>query len=69
KGTKVPVPVTEEKEETLTEVMPYTTKTIDNPELEEGITKVKTAGENGIRSIVYKVTYDATGKEINRVEV
>ncbi|EOS7733421.1 FIVAR domain-containing protein, partial [Enterococcus hirae] len=43
--------------------------TVDNPELEEGITKVKTAGENGIRSIVYKVTYDATGKEINRVEV
>ncbi|EPA0838150.1 ZmpA/ZmpB/ZmpC family metallo-endopeptidase, partial [Enterococcus hirae] len=40
-----------------------------NPELEEGITKVKTAGENGIRSIVYKVTYDVTGKEINRVEV
>ncbi|OQO55618.1 hypothetical protein BHG15_13205 [Enterococcus hirae] len=69
KGTKVPVPVTEEKEETLTEVIPYTTKTVDNPELEEGITKVKTAGENGIRSIVYKVTYDATGKEINRVEV
>ena len=53
----------------MTEVIPYTTKTVDNPELEEGITKVKTAGENGIRSIVYKVTYDATGKEINRVEV
>ena len=68
RGTK-PKVTTTEKDETVTEVIPYTTKTIDNPELEEGITKVKTAGENGIRSIVYKVTYDATGKEINRVEV
>ncbi|MCX1812365.1 G5 domain-containing protein, partial [Escherichia coli] len=68
RGTK-PKVTTTEKDETVTEVIPYTTKTVDNPELEEGITKVKTAGENGIRSIVYKVTYDATGKEINRVEV
>ncbi|MEB8418513.1 G5 domain-containing protein [Enterococcus casseliflavus] len=69
KGTKVPVPVTEEKEEVLTEAVPYTTTTVENPELEEGVTRVKTAGQDGIRTIVYKVTYDGEGNEISRVEV
>ncbi|MEB7776351.1 G5 domain-containing protein, partial [Enterococcus faecalis] len=63
KGTKVPVPVIEEKEEVITEAVPFTTTTVENPELEEGVTRVKTAGENGIRSIVYRVTYDELGNE------
>ncbi|EOS7714473.1 G5 domain-containing protein, partial [Enterococcus hirae] len=40
-----------------------------NPELEEGVTRVKTAGQDGIRTIVYKVTYDGEGNEISRVEI
>ncbi|MEX1439415.1 G5 domain-containing protein, partial [Enterococcus sp. C63] len=40
-----------------------------NPELEEGVTRIKTAGQDGIRTIVYKVTYDGEGNEISRVEV
>ncbi|WP_200906397.1 ZmpA/ZmpB/ZmpC family metallo-endopeptidase, partial [Enterococcus faecium] len=71
KGTKpkVTTPSTSEKEETVTEAIPYTTETVENPNLEEGITRVQTAGKNGVRSITYKVTYDASGKEVSRVEV
>ncbi|MEX1504300.1 G5 domain-containing protein, partial [Enterococcus sp. C53] len=61
--------VTEEKEEVLTEAVPFTTTTVENPELEEGVTRIKTAGQDGIRTIVYKVTYDGEGNEISRVEV
>ena len=58
-----------EKDETVTEPIPYQTQTIDNPELTEGTTRVKTAGENGVRSIEYRITYDESGKEISRVEM
>ncbi|HHB0784775.1 TPA: ZmpA/ZmpB/ZmpC family metallo-endopeptidase-related protein, partial [Enterococcus faecium] len=66
---KVTTPSTSEKEETVTEAIPYTTQTVENPNLEEGVTRVQTAGKNGVRSITYKVTYDASGKEVSRVEV
>ncbi|MGL9847770.1 hypothetical protein IGJ91_002940, partial [Enterococcus sp. DIV0765f] len=68
RGTK-PKVTTTEREERVTEAIPYTTRTIDNPDLEEGTTRVQTAGENGIRTIVYRVTYDASGNEIGREEV
>ncbi|MEB7516703.1 ZmpA/ZmpB/ZmpC family metallo-endopeptidase, partial [Enterococcus hirae] len=68
KGTK-PKVTTTTKDETVTEPIPYQTQTIDNPELTEGTTRVKTAGENGVRSIEYRITYDESGKEISRVEI
>ncbi|MCR1913781.1 G5 domain-containing protein [Enterococcus hirae] len=68
RGTK-PKVTTTDKEEAVTETIPYTTKMVDNPNLEEGTTRVQTPGENGVRTIVYRVTYDGAGKEVGRVEI
>ena len=67
-GTKkVEAPVVTTKEETKTEEVTFQTKEVTNPELPEGTRVVKTAGKNGVRTIVYTVTY-TDGVETGRVE-
>ena len=67
-GTKkVVAPVVTTKEETKTEEVSFQTKEVTNPELPEGTRVVKTAGKNGVRTIVYTVTY-TDGVETGRVE-
>ena len=71
RGTKVEVPEEPKvtvSEEMKTEPVGYETQYVDDPELLEGTTSVQTAGQAGKRTIVYKVTRDAEGKELNRVE-
>lgn len=55
-------------EETKVEPVGYETQYVDDPELLEGTTNVRTPGQAGERTIVYEVTLDAEGKELNRVE-
>ena len=55
-------------EETKVEPVEYETQYVDDPELLEGTTNVRTPGQAGERTIVYEVTRDAEGKELNRVE-
>ncbi|WP_404387788.1 G5 domain-containing protein [Ligilactobacillus animalis] len=55
-------------EETKVETVGYETQYVDDPELLEGTTNVRTPGQAGERTIVYEVTRDATGKELSRVE-
>ncbi|WHQ79762.1 G5 domain-containing protein [Ligilactobacillus animalis] len=71
RGTKVEVPEEPKvtvSEEMKTEPVGYETQYVDDPELLEGTTSVQTAGQAGKRTIVYEVTRDAEGKELNRVE-
>ena len=71
RGTKVEVPEEPKvtvSEETKIEPVGYETQYVDDPELLEGTTSVRTAGQAGERTIVYEVTHDATGKELSRVE-
>ncbi|MBA1351442.1 G5 domain-containing protein [Streptococcus oralis subsp. oralis] len=65
-GTKkVVAPVVTTKEETKTEDVAFQTKEVTNPNLPEGSRQVKTAGQKGVRTIVYTVTY-TDGKETGR---
>ncbi|WP_247941334.1 G5 domain-containing protein, partial [Streptococcus oralis] len=67
-GTKkVVAPVVTTKEETKTEEVAFQTKEVTNPDLPEGTRRVKTAGQKGVRTIVYTVTY-TDGVETGRVE-
>ncbi|RRN46262.1 LPXTG cell wall anchor domain-containing protein [Streptococcus halitosis] len=67
-GTKkVEAPVVTTKEETKTEEVTFQTKEVTNSDLPEGTRVVKTAGKNGVRTIVYTVTY-TDGVETGRVE-
>ena len=67
-GTKkVVAPVVTTKEETKTEDVAFQTKEVTNSELPEGTRVVKTAGKNGVRTIVYTVTY-TDGVKTGRVE-
>ena len=55
------------KEVTKTEEVAFQTKEVTNSELPEGTRVVKTAGKNGVRTIVYTVTYTdgvETGREV-----
>ena len=67
-GTKkVVAPVVTTKEETKTEEVAFQTKEVTNPDLPEGTRRVKTAGQKGVRTIVYTVTYtdgNETGREV-----
>ena len=65
RGTKPKTTVTEE---VVLEEIPYTSEFQNDPELLEGTTSVRTAGQAGERTIVYEVTRDAEGKELSRVE-
>lgn len=42
-------------ESTVTDTIPYTTNYMDDPELEEGKTKVEQIGANGAKSVTYKI--------------
>lgn len=55
-----------EKEITETEKIKYKTKYIDNDEMNKGEEKTKTAGQDGEKQVVYLVTVDAEGNEIDR---
>lgn len=55
-----------EKEITETKKVNYKTKYIDNNEMDKGQEKVKTAGKDGEKKVVYTVTLDAFGNEIDR---
>ena len=55
-----------EKEITETKKVKYKTKYIDNNEMDKGQEKVKTAGKDGETKVVYTVTLDAFGNEIDR---
>lgn len=50
-------PKQETKTVTHTEVVPHSSTTVDDPNLDEGITEVRTAGVDGVRTIVSEVTY------------
>ena len=55
------------KEVSKTEEVAFQTKEVTNSELPEGTRVVKTAGKNGVRTIVYTVTYTdgvETGREV-----
>ena len=63
-GAKVVVTT---KEVSKTEEVAFQTKEVTNSELPEGTRVVKTAGKNGVRTIVYTVTYTdgvETGREV-----
>lgn len=57
----------ETKTETKTEVVPFTSSTVNDTTVSAGTTKTSTVGVNGERTITYKVTY-TNGKETARVE-
>ena len=54
------------KEITKKEKIKYSTKYVDNDEMNQGEEKVKTKGEDGEKQVVYTVTVDASGNEISR---
>ncbi|MFJ7729297.1 leucine-rich repeat protein, partial [Neobacillus sp. NPDC097160] len=60
-GTKV----TEVKEETSTEEIPFTTEEVFDAELDQGVTVIDQVGEVGQKVIKYEVTY-INGEEVNR---
>jgi len=53
------------KEVTKTEEVAFQTREVENALLAEGVRRVKTAGQKGVRTIVYTVTY-TDGKETGR---
>jgi len=55
------------KEETKTEEVAFQTREVENALLAEGVRRVKTAGQKGVRTIVETVTY-TDGVETGRVE-
>lgn len=57
--------VIEKKEETKTKPIEFETVEESDSSLEEGKTKVKQEGENGIKEITYEITF-TNGKETNR---
>ena len=70
-GTKVKEPEEPKvtvSEESKVESVGYETQYIEDPELLEGTTSLRTPGQAGERTIVYEVTRDTNGKEIARVE-
>ena len=68
-GTKkreVPVPPVTQKDEIVTEIIAFKKVTRENPELPKGTTRVIQVGKDGKRVVVYTITYDENGAEINR---
>ncbi|WP_460527695.1 G5 domain-containing protein [Flindersiella endophytica] len=60
-----PTPTTAERPVTRTEAIPFETRTVRDPALEQGKQKVRTAGVPGVRQLTYQVTY-ASGRETAR---
>jgi resuscitation-promoting factor RpfB len=58
-------PTTAERPVTRTEAIPFETRTVWDPALDEGRRKVRTAGVPGIRQLTYQATY-VSGREIAR---
>lgn len=65
--TPKPAPVILIKEETKTENISFSTEKVNDSTLEKGKEVVSGEGVNGVRTIIYSVTY-TDGKETNRVE-
>jgi len=63
--TKVEADKVEIKQETKTEVVPFTSLTINDSSLLVGTTKIATVGVNGEKTIIYEVTY-TNGVETDR---
>lgn len=61
-------PITETKNETTQEQIPFTSKVINDPGMLTGTSKVTTTGVNGTKSQNWKVTY-IDGKETSRTLV
>ena len=61
-----PIIVPEVKSETTTEVIKFTSRTEENPNLPKGTRNVKIEGKDGLRTVVYTVT-TVDGKEVKRV--
>ena len=66
-GLKVAEEVTV-KEEVVTESIPFETKTVENPEVDKGVTNTLSEGKAGSKEITYKVTYK-NGVEASREKV
>ena len=66
--TEVGTLVSEVKEEKKTEDIKFETIFKENPELKKGETKVIQKGENGEKTVKYKVTYN-NGKEVSREKI
>lgn len=64
-----PTPKIEKKTVTSTESIPYTSSTIEDGNLDQGLTETRVSGVNGLRTIVHEVTFtdgvETARKEIN----
>lgn len=58
-----------ETEITVDEVIPYEKQEIKDDNLEEGTTETRQEGKDGKKKIIFKVTMDQDGKEINRTYI
>lgn len=58
-----------ESEITVDEVIPYEKQEIKDDNLEEGTTEIRQEGKDGKKKIIFKITMDQDGKEINRTYV
>ena len=58
-----------ETEITVDEVIPYEKQEIKDDNLEEGTTEIRQEGKDGKKKIIFKITMDQDGKEINRTYV
>ena len=56
------------KTDTVNGAIEYTSSTVNDPNLDEGVTEVRTKGTNGTKTVTYKVTYE-NGNEISREKV
>lgn len=63
-----PSPVVEVKQESTTEPVPFATQDVNDASLTQGTTVTRVAGQNGVRTITYSVTY-TDGQETHRDQV
>lgn len=63
-----PTPKTETKTVTSTESIPYTSSTIEDSNLDAGLTETRVSGVNGVRTITHEITL-TDGIETARKEV
>lgn len=65
KAESVAKPKVETKPVVTTEPIPFTSSTVEDPSLGQGVTQTRTAGVNGVMSHTYQVTY-TNGVETSR---
>lgn len=58
-----------ETEITVDEIIPYEKQEIKDDNLDEGIIETRQEGKDGKKKIIFKVTMDKDGKEINRTYI